>query len=97
LPILWGLPRFPAARQLPDLAFIVEGQRFGQWCLQSRLQESDVPNVPPNELHKDPVVRFGVAAHVEIIGEDKAKAIHRVTMVAFQVLRDKDKCPVPGV
>jgi hypothetical protein len=32
-----------------------EGQRLGQGLLQSRLQERDMPDVAPNELHKIPV------------------------------------------
>jgi hypothetical protein len=56
--------------QLPDLAFIFEGQRFGQWFLQARLQERDMPDLAPNELHEDPVDRFGVPAHAGSMGED---------------------------
>jgi hypothetical protein len=52
--------------QLADFAVIFKGQRFGQWDLQTRLQEL-------NELHEDPVIRVGVSGSGLITGEDKTK------------------------
>ena len=78
LPILGGLPGFSAARQLSDFSLIFKGQRLWEWCLETRLQERDMPNVEPNELHEDSVVRFGVPAHAASVGEQKEKVIHRV-------------------
>ena len=45
---------FPSSRKVSFL---------GSGGLQSGLQKRDVPDVAPNELHKDPMVRFGIAAH----------------------------------
>jgi hypothetical protein len=78
LPILRRLPSLSAPCQLPDLAFISKGQHFGQRSLQSWLQERDMPDVAPNELHEDPVVSFGVADHAGSLGKDKAKVINSV-------------------
>jgi hypothetical protein len=35
-----------------------------------------MPDVAPNELHEDSMIRLCVAAHADSLGEYKAKAIH---------------------
>jgi len=43
---------------------VVQGCLSLAFCLgESWLKERDMPNVAPNELHKDSVVRFCVPAH----------------------------------
>jgi hypothetical protein len=63
------LPSLSTPRQFPDFALIFEGQRLGPWSFKSRLQERDVPDIAPNELHENSVVRFCVAGHGDNVGE----------------------------
>jgi hypothetical protein len=76
LPALRVAPGFPAARQFPDLALVLEGQRLWERSLQPWLQKGHVSDVAPDELHVDPVVRPRVAAHAGSVGEYKSKVIH---------------------
>lgn len=70
--------RFSSPSQFADLSLIFKGQRPGERFLQARLQECDVPNVAPNELHENPVIRLCVAAHVDSLDEQIEKVIHRL-------------------